>query len=164
MRAATRSRSDRRGDIVALLAPLVVGAFGSVPTVRAIPSWYRGLEKPSWNPPDGLFGPVWTTLYVLMGIAIVLVRRAPRQPMTNRAEVAFGLQLALNSAWSWVFFGTRNPRAGLAVIALLWVAILATIAAFWPVRRAAALLVLPYLAWVSFASLLNAEIVRLNPA
>ncbi len=163
MRSAARSRS-LRGDVVALLAPLVVGGFGSVPTVRAIPSWYRGLEKPSWNPPDAVFGPVWTTLYVLMGIALVLVRHAPRRPASDRAEIVFGLQLALNSAWSWVFFGGRNLRAGLAVIVVLWIAILATIAAFWPVRRGAALLLVPYLAWVSFASILNAEIARRNPA
>jgi translocator protein len=153
----------RAGDVAALLAPLAIGVLGSVPTARAIPRWYRGLDKPSWNPPDAVFGPVWTTLYGLMGVALVLVRRKPRSSSTDRAQAAFGLQLALNLAWSFVFFGGRNIRGAVVVIGLLWVSILATIAAFWPVRRTAALLLLPYLAWVSFASLLNAEIARRNP-
>jgi translocator protein len=151
-------------DVVALFAPLAVGAIGSVPTARAIPSWYRGLDKPSWNPPDRVFGPVWTTLYALMGIALVLVRREPRDRSTDRAQAVFGLQLALNLAWSFVFFGSRNVRGGVVMIGLLWAGIVATIAAFWPVRRSAALLLVPYLAWVSFASALNVELARRNPA
>jgi tryptophan-rich sensory protein len=143
------------------VAPFAVGALGSVPTARAIPTWYSGLNKPGWNPPDGVFGPVWTTLYALMGVAVVLVRRAPAAGR-DRAQAVFGLQLALNLAWSLVFFGGRSVRGGLAVIALLWVSILATVAAFWRINRAAALLLVPYLAWVSFASLLNAEIARRN--
>jgi tryptophan-rich sensory protein len=150
-------------DLLALLTPLAVGGLGSLPTVKAIPTWYRTLDKPSWNPPDAVFGPVWTTLYALMGIALVLVRRQPRDESTARAQGVFGLQLALNLAWSFVFFGDRSLRGGLVVITLLWVSILGTIAAFWPVRRAAAALLVPYLAWVSFASLLNAEIARRNP-
>ena len=149
-------------DVVALVAPLAVGALGTIPTARAIPTWYRTLDQPSWNPPDGIFGPVWTTLYVLMGIALVLVRRAPRRAGIDRAQAVFGLQLALNLAWSFVFFGSRNLRGALIVIGLLWVLILATIGEFWRVRRAAAVLLLPYLAWVSFASILNAEIARRN--
>ena len=150
-------------DLLALLTPLAVGGLGSLPTAKAIPSWYRTLDKPSWNPPDAVFGPVWTTLYGLMGIALVLVRRQPRDESTDRAQGVFGLQLALNLAWSFVFFGDRSLRGGLVVITLLWVSILATVAAFWPVRRAAAVLLVPYLAWVSFASVLNAEIARRNP-
>jgi tryptophan-rich sensory protein len=98
-----------------------------------------------------------------MGIALVLVRRQPGDESTARAQGVFGLQLGHNLAWSFVFFGDRSLRGGLVVITLLWVSILATIAAFWPVRRAAAALLVPYLAWVSFASLLNAEIARRNP-
>jgi tryptophan-rich sensory protein len=152
-----------RGDLVALVAPFGVAALGSVPTARAIPTWYRGLDKPDWNPPDRVFGPVWTTLYALMGIALVLIRRAPRDAGTDRAQAAFGLQLALNLAWSFVFFGGRSLRGGLVVIAMLWLAILATIAAFWRVRPSAALLLLPYLGWVSFASVLNTAILLRNP-
>ena len=154
----------KAADGVALVAPLAIGAIGSVPTARAIPTWYRALDKPSWNPPNAVFGPVWTTLYALMGVALVLVRRANTQPgETRRAEAVFGLQLALNLAWSFVFFGGRNLRGALVVIGALWVCILATIIEFSRVRRLAAALLIPYLAWVSFASLLNFEIARRNP-
>jgi tryptophan-rich sensory protein len=155
---------DRKLDALALAAPLVVGVLGSIPTARAIPTWYRSLEKPSWNPPDAVFGPVWTTLYLLMGVALVLVRRRAGGSATDAAQAVFGLQLVLNLAWSFVFFGNRDPRGALAVIGLLWVSILATIAAFWRVRPVAALLLVPYLAWTSFASVLNAEVARRNPA
>lgn len=153
----------RRRDIGIFLAPLAVGLIGSVPTASAIPTWYRRLDKPDWNPPDAVFGPVWTTLYALMGAAMALVARAPNRRAPDRATRIFALQLALNLAWSFVFFGSRTPRGALVVIALLWVSILATIAEFWQVRRLAALMLVPYLAWVSFASVLNAEIVRRNP-
>jgi tryptophan-rich sensory protein len=151
------------GDGVALVAPFAVGAVGSVPTIRAIPTWYRRLKKPAWNPPDAVFGPVWSALYGLMGIALVLVRRAGRDAATTgRAQRIFGLQLALNLAWSFVFFGSRDIRGALAVIGALWISIVATIAQFARIRPAAALLLVPYLAWVSFATLLNAEIARRN--
>lgn len=156
--------SDRKLELVALLAPFAVGALGSIPTARAIPTWYRGLDKPAWNPPDAIFGPVWTTLYLLMGVALVLVRRRGSGSSTGAAQAVFGLQLVLNLAWSFVFFGNRDPRGALAVVGALWLAILATIAAFWRVRPAAALLLVPYLAWTSFASILNAEVARRNPA
>ena len=151
------------GDVAAVVGPFGVGALGSIPTARSIPTWYRSLEKPGWNPPDAVFGPVWTTLYALMGIALLLVRRAPKRAGGTAAEAAFRLQLALNLAWSFVFFGGRNVRGGLAVIACMWIAILATIVAFWRVNRSAALLLVPYLGWVTFASILNAEIARRNP-
>ncbi len=159
-----RSRHSTAGDVVALVGPLIVGTLGSIPTVRAIPTWYRGLDKPGWNPPDGVFGPVWTALYALMGLALVLVRRAARDSELDRAQGAFGLQLALNLAWSFVFFGRRDLRGGLAVIVLLWLAIVATIAEFWRVKPAAALLLMPDLGWVGFASILNADIARRNGA
>ena len=151
-----------RGDVAALVAPFAVGGLGSIPTAIAIPGWYRTLDKPGWNPPDSVFGPVWTALYSLMGAALVLVRRQPRTATADQAQAVFGLQLALNLAWSFVFFGARSPRGGVAVIAALWIAILATVAAFWRVRRSAALLLLPYLAWVTFAALLNADIAHRN--
>jgi len=159
---SARPRPWNRGDILILAAPFAVGAIGSIPTAPAIRGWYRTLEKPDWNPPDAVFGPVWTTLYALMGLALVLVRRQSGSRGTEGAQAIFAVQLALNLAWSFVFFGNRDPRGALGVIALLWAAIAATIAAFWPIRRAAALLLLPYLAWVTFATLLNSEIVRLN--
>jgi translocator protein len=157
---AVRTRPWRT-DALALVLPLAIGFAGTIPSARAIPTWYRTLDKPDWNPPDGVFGPVWTTLYLLMGIALVVVRRAGKD--ARRAQRVFGLQLALNLAWSFVFFGNRDPRGALVVIALLWSAIVVTIVEFGRIRPAAALLLAPYLAWVSFASILNAEIVRRNP-
>jgi tryptophan-rich sensory protein len=152
-----------RADSLALAGPLVIGALGSIPTAASIPRWYRGLAKPSWNPPDAVFGPVWTTLYALMGLALVLVRRGSGADSTERAQAIFAAQLGLNLAWSFVFFGSRDPKGALAVIAVLWGAIAANIVVFWRIRRTAALLLVPYLGWVSFASLLNLEIARRNP-
>jgi tryptophan-rich sensory protein len=148
-------------DALALIAPLAVGALGSIPTARSIPTWYRTLDTPSWKPPDVVFGPVWTTLYTLMGVALVLIRR--QQSDADRAQLLFGLQLALNLAWSFVFFGGRDPRAGLAVIVVLWTAVAATTVAFARIRPLAGFLLVPYLAWVTFATALNAEIARRNP-
>lgn len=148
--------------MLAFVAPFAAGAIGTIPTASAIPTWYRTLDKPSWNPPAQVFAPVWTTLYALMAIAILLVRRERRDGSADRAQAIFGVQLALNLAWSFVFFGGRSPRGGVVVIGLLWASIVATIAAFWPIRRAAALLLVPYLGWVSFASALNTEIARRN--
>ena len=151
-------------DVAALVTPLLVGAVGSIPTARSIPTWYRTLDKPAWNPPDAVFGPVWTTLYILMGIALTLVRRVEGSRSIAASQATFGVQLALNLAWSFVFFGKRDPRGALVVIGTLWISILATIMAFRRVRPSAALLLLPYLGWVSFAAMLNGEIARRNPA
>jgi tryptophan-rich sensory protein len=157
------------GDVAALLAPFAVGALGSIPTISAIGSWYRTLDRPSWNPPDAVFGPAWTTLYLLMGVALVLVRRAGADPTappadgTRGAQAVFGLQLALNLAWSYAFFGLRSPAAGAVVVIALWLAIVATIAAFARHSRLAAALLVPYLAWVTFATALNLEVWRRNP-
>ena len=154
------------GDLVAFVTPLAVGAIGSIPTARSIPTWYRTLDKPAWNPPDAVFGPVWTTLYALIGLALVLVRHAGRgqgrRRPSDRAQAVFALQLALNLAWSFVFFGGRSVRGGVVVIGMLWLSIAATIAAFWRVDRRAAVLFVPYLGWVTFATALNVEIARRN--
>ena len=151
------------GDALALGSPLAVAAVGGVTTASAIPGWYQSLEKPAWNPPASVFAPVWTTLYLLMGVAMVVARRAAPERRV-RTQAVFGLQLALNLAWSLAFFGGRNPAAGLAVIVLLWAAIVATVVEFGRESRLAAVLLLPYLAWVTFATGLNAEIWRLNRA
>lgn len=158
---AARPASRLPGDVLAFTAPLAVAALGGAVTAREIPRWYRSLAKPPWNPPDAVFAPVWTTLYLLMGVAVVLARRAD-PGRGGRTEAVFGLQLALNLGWTLVFFGRRNPGAGLVVIVLLWAAILANIAEFSRIRRLAAALLIPYLAWVTFATILNAEILRLN--
>jgi benzodiazapine receptor len=150
------------GDAVSVGAPLAVGGIGGVATVSSLQSWYRTLRKPDWNPPDAVFGPVWTTLYLLMGVALALSRRAAGEDGRGRVEGIFGLQLALNLAWSFAFFSARSPAAGVAVILVLWAAIVATIVEFGRVRRVAALMLLPYLAWVTFATVLNVEIWRRN--
>jgi translocator protein len=153
----------RSTDPLLVALPLAVGAVGGAITAEAIPTWYRALDKPSWNPPDQVFGPVWTTLYVLMGIALVQVWHLDRsRPAVRLALALFGLQLLLNLGWSFVFFGRRDVGLGFVEIVALHLSIVATILAFGRVRRSAALLLIPYLAWVSFAAVLNAEIARLN--
>jgi tryptophan-rich sensory protein len=124
--------------------------------------WYAALKKPSWNPPGWVFGPVWTALYAMMAVAAWLVWRHGGWAMQHHSLRVFLVQLALNAAWTPLFFGLHWPGAAFAEIILLWLAIGATIAAFWPVTRAAACLLAPYLAWVSFASVLNFTLWRLN--
>ena len=134
----------------------LAGAIGSLFTIPAIPGWYASLSKPSFSPPSWLFGPVWTILYVLMGISAYLVWRKGWQKKPVRAALAlFALQLFLNALWSILFFGLRSPLYGLAGIAFLWLSILLAMRAFYAIDRRAAYLLLPYIAWVSFAALLN---------
>jgi len=151
------------GDAVSVGAPLLVGTIGGIATVGSLNGWYRTLQKPEWNPPDAVFGPVWTTLYLLMGIGLALARRAAPDARRGRVESVFALQLALNLSWSFAFFSARSPAAGVAVILLLWASIVATIMEFGRVPRLAALLLVPYLAWVTFATVLNVEVWRRNP-
>jgi tryptophan-rich sensory protein len=137
--------------------------LGSVFTAPAIGTWYAGLVKPSFNPPNWLFGPVWISLYFIMGVSAYLVWRNGLEKREARtAMFAFLIQLLLNAAWTPVFFGLRHPEAALAVIIALWLAILATVLSFRKVSVLAALLLIPYLAWVSFAAVLNAAIAYLN--
>ena len=124
--------------------------------------WYAGIEKPSWNPPNWIFGPVWTTLYVLMAIAAWLVWRRWGFAGARTALVAYVVQLTLNAAWSWLFFGRQSPGAALADIVVLLIAIVVTLVLFWRKHRLAGALLIPYLAWVSFATALNLAIHRLN--
>ena len=147
---------------VFLALSFAASAIGGLFTYPAIPGWYQSLEKPSWTPPDAVFGPVWTVLYILMAVAAWLVWKrsgwtAQRAPLT-----LWGVQLVLNSLWSIFFFGMRNPALGLMEIIVLWLAILATLIAFWKVSPLAGGLMLPYLAWVTYASALNYSIFRLN--
>lgn len=134
------------------------GVAGTVFTTQAIPEWYAFLNKPTFSPPNWLFGPVWTTLYLLMGVSAWLVWRQKGA----QALGVFWVQLALNALWTPLFFGLQSPLLGLLCIMGMWLAIAWTIVRFWPVSRAAALLLVPYLAWVSFASVLNAAIYVLN--
>lgn len=125
-------------------------------------TWYAQLQKPSFNPPAWVFAPVWTTLYVLMAVAAWLVWR---RFGLHGARVALGLyllQLVLNAAWTWIFFGLKLPGVAFAELVLLWLAVAATLVVFWRVERLAGWLLVPYLAWVSFAGVLNFSLWRMN--
>ncbi len=124
--------------------------------------WYAQLKKPAWNPPNWIFGPVWTALYSMMAVAAWLVARRGGWMAQRRALGWFLVQLALNAMWSPLFFGLKNPAFAFVEILLLWLAILATLRAFWMVHRPAGTLLLPYLAWVSFAAVLNFTLWQLN--
>ncbi len=126
--------------------------------------WYLSLRKPAWTPPAWIFGPVWTTLYALMGTAAWLVWREKGWGGAALPLTLFLAQLAFNAAWSWLFFGLRRIGLALADAAALWLSILATLAAFWRVRPVAGALLIPYLAWAGFAAALNAEMWRRNPS
>ena len=147
---------------LAAVAPVLAAAIaGNLATIPNIGTWYAHLIKPPFNPPNWLFGPVWTALYVIMAYAFYRVLKSGSDWATL-AVVLFLIQIALNAAWSWVFFSFHNPRGGLVVIAALWLAIALTILAFWQVDPTASVLLWPYLLWVSFAAVLNWEINRLN--
>jgi benzodiazapine receptor len=150
-----------------LLASVAVcqlaGAFGAIFTRPAIPSWYAMLKKPGFTPPGWIFGPAWISLYLLMAVSAYLVwQRGLPLPGARAALAVFVLQLLLNALWSPVFFGLRSPLAGAAVIVLLWLAICLTMFLFWKISRPAALLLIPYLLWVTYASALNISIYFLN--
>ena len=147
------------GLVLWLVVSLSAGWVGS----RFVPGeWYAGLDKPSWNPPSSVFAPVWSTLYVLMGIAAWLVWRKAGFAGARVALGLFALQLVLNGLWSYLFFGAHQPGVALVEIVVLWLAILATTAGFWRVSVPAGMLLLPYLAWVGFAAALNFQLWRLN--
>jgi translocator protein len=146
-----------------LLICFAAAGVGSLVTYPAIPTWYAALNKPSWNPPSWLFGPVWTVLYILMASAGWLVWRKLGARAALTPLFFFGLQLVLNALWSVFFFGLHNPGAAFVEILLLWLSIGVTIFLFWRVRVLAGALLLPYLGWVSFAAFLNLTIWRLNP-
>ena len=139
-------------------------AIGSFFTSLSVGSWYVTLVKPPIAPPGGVIGAVWTVLFLLMGISLFLVLEEDRgRPVVRRAIGLFAVQLALNVLWSVLFFGLRSPALALIGILVLWVAIAATLLQFLKVSRPAAYLLVPYLLWVSFATMLNAWIVLLNP-
>lgn len=154
---------DAYSLVIAIAVSQSAGLLGSLFTFSAIPNWYATLIKPSLNPPAWVFGPVWTVLYTLMGIAAFLVwRKGWNKLQTRRALTVFGIQLLLNALWSIVFFGYHAPGAALVNIVLLWLAIVWTMWEFMKVSRAAVYLLIPYLLWVSFASYLNTAIWWLN--
>ncbi len=154
-------RSDTAALVVALTVVAGVAALGATATATSVESWYPSLAKPPWTPPSWLFGPVWTALYAVMAVAAWLVWRT-RAPARRAALAVFAVQLVLNGLWSWLFFGWHEIGLALVDVALLWLAIIATIRVFARVRTAAAWLLVPYLAWVSFAMALTLAIWRLN--
>ena len=145
-----------------LAASFAAAGVGSLFTTPAIPGWYESLRKPAWTPPDWLFGPVWTLLYIAMGTAAWLVWRRRGFSGARLALSLFFAQLVLNGLWSILFFGMMRPGLALVEIAFLWTAVFATMAAFWQVSRAAGWLFVPYLWWVTFAMFLNYAIWRDN--
>ena len=149
--------------IISILLCQVAGIVGSFFTTQSIDNWYVGIKKPFFNPPDSVFAPVWITLYVLMGVSLFIVWSKGLETRRSKSALSlFMAQLLLNSLWSFAFFGCSSPLVGLIVIILLWAAILLTIVSFYKISRIAALLLVPYIAWVSFAVVLNGAIFMLN--
>ncbi|MFP4539718.1 MAG: TspO/MBR family protein [Candidatus Paceibacterota bacterium] len=148
---------------IAIAVPLLVGFVGSYFTAPAIESWYADLVKPTLNPPSWVFGPAWAVLYVLMGVAAFLVwQRGFHRKDVRTALYIFVFQLFLNGIWSFIFFGLQSPLWALIDITLLWFAIVFTTTVFYRISPISAYLLIPYIAWVSFAAYLNAMIFLLN--
>ena len=150
------------GLAVAVLICFGAAGLGSLFTTPSIGGWYVTLRKPAWTPPNWIFGPVWSLLYLSMAVAAWLVWRRSWISGARLALVLFAIQLLFNVCWSAIFFSAHMPGVAFAEIILLWLMILATIVSFWPVSRVAGWLMLPYLLWVAFAAALNYSIWRLN--
>lgn len=150
-------KQNIRQLLLSIIACQVAGFVGSLFTVGALPVWYAGLTKPSFNPPGWVFGPVWTTLYILMGISLYLVRTK------KNAVNLFLIHLVVNAGWSIVFFGLHSILGGVVALLMLWGFIVYLIRLFYRINRTAAYLLIPYLVWVSFAGVLNVSILLLNP-
>ena len=153
-------------DIPKLVASVILcqiaGFLGSLSTTAAIPTWYATLRKPFFTPPNWIFSPVWISLFILMGISLFFVWRRQGHPQLKKALIFFFVQLILNVLWSLAFFGLRLPLLGFIDIILLWIAILLTILHFLKVSKFAGVLLIPYLLWVGFATLLNLSLWILN--
>ena len=155
-------RLDLFGLLVFVTLCLLVSAAGGVVTATSVDTWYQALAKPSFNPPDWIFAPVWTTLYFLMGVSGWRIWRRRASRATRGALALFGLQLFFNFAWSVLFFGFQRIDLALIDIVILFVAIVANMILFWRIERLATLLLVPYAAWVVFAIVLNVSIWLLN--
>ena len=141
----------------------LVGLFGTFFTTAAVPTWYATVNKPFFAPPNWIFGPVWTLLYLLMGVSFYLVwRKGWKKQQVKTACIFFLSQLILNFLWSPLFFGLRSPLLGLIDFTFLWIMILLTMRQFYPLSKPAFYLLVPYLLWVSFATVLNGAILILN--
>ena len=155
-------RRQTLGLIISVVICFGVAGFGGLVTDPQVPAWYAKLAKPEWTPPDWVFGPVWTVLYLCMAVAAWLVWRQAGIAAARVSLTLFAVQLVLNGFWSLLFFGFQQPGIASLEIVVLWAAILATIIAFWDRSMWASLLLVPYLAWVSFAVFLNWTIWRMN--
>jgi translocator protein len=155
-------RSEIFKLIASILLPLTLGAFAGIFTSKAVPVWYATLNRPSFNPPNWLFGPVWTTLYILMGISLFLIWKQSATKERNLAIFVFLFQQVLNFSWSFIFFYFNMIGFALFDIILLWTSIVMMIILFYKIKPLAAYINIPYLLWVSFATILNAAYYFLN--
>jgi tryptophan-rich sensory protein len=149
--------------IIAVVVPLAVGFGSSLFIGNSIETWYAALNKPWFTPPNALFGPIWTVLYILMGVALFLVWRSPRNRTRDIGIALFVAQLVVNAIWTLAFFGEQNILYGLLTIVPLWILIAATIYQFYKVDKRASYLLVPYIVWVRIAAALNASVYLLNP-
>ncbi len=149
--------------IISIAIPVATGSLSGFFTETGDSSWYQAIQKPSWNPPGWVFGPVWTVLYVMMGVSLYLVWKSnAAKGLKKMAIILFAIQLALNFSWSIIFFTLQSPGWALVEILVLWLIILLTIIAFARISKPAAWLLVPYISWVSFASILTYTIWQLN--
>jgi translocator protein len=149
--------------VIALVLSFTAAGIGAAASIEAAP-FYGQLSKPSWAPPSGVFGPVWSVLYGLMAVAAWLVWRRGGLQKQRAALTLYLMQLAINALWSWLFFAWHLGGAAFADLVLLWILVVATLAAFWRASRVAAALLIPYFLWISFAGALNYRVWQLNPA
>lgn len=145
-----------------ILSTLLIGGISGFATASSINGWYVTINKPSFNPPNYLFGPVWTTLYILMGISLYMILQSDSNELRKKAVTIFSIQLLLNFCWSFIFSNFQSLSLAFAEIILMWISILMMIIIFYKINKTAALLQIPYLLWVSFASILNGSIWYLN--
>jgi translocator protein len=158
------NKEDAIKLILSIVACQVAGSMGSIFTNMSVSSWYPTLVKPWFTPPAGVIPAVWILLFTLMGVSLFLVwREGFSRPEVKLAIHFFAAQLVVNILWSASFFGLRSPLAGLVVIIVLWITILLTMVKIWPVSRNAAVMLVPYIIWVSFAAYLNYSLLMLNP-
>jgi len=148
--------------LINLAIPLLIATISGIITSASIPTWYTNLVKPEFTPPNYVFAPVWTLLYLLMGISFYLIWKKRKVLNITISTILYSVQLTLNFLWSLLFFGMRNPLLSLIEITCLWIFILLMIGAFWKISKISSLLQIPYLMWVTFAGVLNFYIWKLN--
>lgn len=148
--------------VVSLMLPLSLGAIAGMFTAQAVPEWYATLNRPSFNPPNWIFGPVWTTLYLILGFSFFMIWKQERSKERNQAIMIFFVQMVLNFGWSFLFFYYNLIGFALFEIVVLWISIIGMIILFYKIRPLAAYVNIPYLLWVTFATILNAGYYFLN--